>query len=349
MVSLEVMIWLAGRLVEEGWRRGEVVAVLNEAETGGGAIYAAASNVSVSRSRFEWNLAGASGGAILHTGGDLDLSDAVLANNRVLLASSLASSAGGGAICARGSSVRVSGRSEVVGNTVPELFDAFDIAGGDITSPGTGGGISLWAQGTLRVTGPVVFARNSARYGGAVFTRESRHPRRPTTPHSFLACQIPRALHTTVQGRALPEVSAFGGLAYSGCHGSYARRCVATPAHPLQNHPFFIESCSILRTLPLLVVSPVAGPPCGLSMRPNPADPPAAISYAAVPNLACATPPGTGCISTLAPPTQPCLPSPKYFDPQPYTIKTEGLKWLWRKPLSMPLFCASCPSPSLSY
>ena len=100
----------------------------------------------------------------------LDLHDTLFESNRVLVAEHYDTSAyvetgvaGGGAIFARdGCSIRVAGHSQFIDNTVPA----------NIADEGTGGGVSMWGGSTLRVQGPVVFARNAAHYGGAVFSSD---------------------------------------------------------------------------------------------------------------------------------------------------------------------------------
>jgi predicted outer membrane repeat protein len=146
----------------------------NRAGEGGGAIYAAASTLNVSSSRFEWNSAGTRGGAVAVTErAVLDLSDTLFESNRVLVAEHYETGvAGGGAIFAHdGCSTRLSGRSELIDNTVPSSTE----------TQGTGGGVGLWAGSTLLIEGPAMFLRNSAGYGGAVhaFDRSRSGPHKP--------------------------------------------------------------------------------------------------------------------------------------------------------------------------
>jgi hypothetical protein len=146
----------------------------NRAGEGGGAMHVNASTLHVSSSRFEWNVAGTRGGAVAVTeGAVLDLSDALLDSNRVLVAEHYETGvAGGGAIFARDDcNIRVAGRSEFINNAVPA----------STADKGTGGGVSLWAGSTLLVEGPATFVRNSALYGGAVhaFDRSKSVPHTP--------------------------------------------------------------------------------------------------------------------------------------------------------------------------
>jgi len=143
----------------------------NDAGEDGGAIHAAAGKVSASRTRFERNSAETRGGAVAVTErAVLDLNDTLFDSNRVLVAERYKTTqdwetevAGGGAIFARdGCSIRVAGHSEFIDNTVPA----------NTADEGTGGGVSMWGGSTLRVQGPVMFARNAAHYGGAVFSSD---------------------------------------------------------------------------------------------------------------------------------------------------------------------------------
>ena len=146
----------------------------NDAGEDGGAIHAAASNVSASGTRFERNSAKTRGGAVAVTERTvLDLNDTHFDSNRVLVAEHYetwqdfeAVEAGGGAIFARdGCSILVSGLSEFIDNTAQR-------ENRPNADEGTGGGVSMWGGSTLRVQGPVMFARNAARYGGAVFSSD---------------------------------------------------------------------------------------------------------------------------------------------------------------------------------